>query len=93
MEYEVIGYQSWDSVVEIYPPDNPEGYKDGQVIQTPYNGCTVRTYKLKYDKQTQELISKEEDRISKYKKRDKITVSIQAPTEPPAPETPADPAA
>ena len=92
MEYEVIGYQSWDTVVEIYPPDNPEGYKDGEVIQTPYNGCTVRTYKLKYDKQTQELISKEEDQISKYKKRDKIIASIQAPTEPPT-EAPAAPPA
>lgn len=102
MEYEIIGYQTASSVVEVYPPDNPEGYKDGEVIQTAYNGCTVRTYKLKYDKETKELISKEEDQISKYKKRDKITVSIQVPTEPPteapapeasAPEAPADPPA
>ena len=101
MEYEIIGYSTAGSVVEVYPPDNPEGYKDGEVIQTAYNGCTVQTYKLKYDKVTKELISKEEDQISKYKKRDKITVSIQVPTEPPteapaetpAPEAPADPAA
>ena len=74
---------------------------DSTEIQTAYNGCTVQTYKLKYDKVTKELISKEEDQISKYKKRDKITVSIQVPTEPPteapaetpAPEAPADPAA
>ena len=89
MEYEIIGYSTAGSVVEIYPPDNPEGYKDGEVIQTAYNGCTVQTYKLKYDKQTKELISKEEDQLSKYKKRDKITVSIQAPTEPPT-EAPAE---
>lgn len=89
MEYEIIGYSTAGSVVEVYPPDNPEGYKDGEVIQTAYNGCTVQTYKLKYDKQTKELISKEEDQLSKYKKRDKITVSIQAPTEPPT-EAPAE---
>ena len=83
MEYEIIGYSTAGSVVEVYPPDNPEGYKDGEVIQTAYNGCTVQTYKLKYDKETKELISKEEDQLSKYKKRDKITVSIQEPTEPP----------
>ena len=84
MEYEIIGYSTAGSVVEVYPPDNPQGYKDGEVIQTAYNGCTVQTYKLKYDKVTKELISKEEDQLSKYKKRDKITVSIQVPTEPPA---------
>lgn len=83
MEYEVIGGQSPDTITEVYPPDNPEGYKDGEVIQTPYHGYTVRTYKLKYDKQTKELISREEDRVSSYKKRDKIVASIQAPTEPP----------
>lgn len=97
MEYEILGYQTAGETVEIYPPDNPEGYKDGEVIQTAYNGCTVQTYKLKYDKQTLELISKEPDRISKYKKRDKITVSIQEPevppTQEPAPEAPADPPA
>ena len=98
MEYEIIAYQTAGSVVEVYPPDNPEGYKDGEVIQTAYNGCTVQTYKLKYNKQTLELISKEKDRISKYKKRDKITVSIQAPAESPtqpdvpdAPDTPDTP--
>lgn len=94
MEYEIIGYHTAGSVVEVYPPDNPEGYKDGEVIQTAYNGCTVQTYKLKYDKETKELIEKVEDQLSKYKKRDKITVSIQEPTEPPteapAPETPAE---
>ena len=101
MEYEIIGYSTPDSIVEVYPPDNPEGYKDGEVIQTAYNGCTVQTYKLRYDKETKELIEKVEDQLSKYKKRDKITVSIQEPTEPPteapteapAPETPADPEA
>lgn len=84
MEYEVLGYQYYETVTEVYAPGNPEGYRDGQVIQTPYRGCTVRTYKLKYDKETKELISKEEDRVSTYKKRDRIVVSIQAPTEPPA---------
>ena len=92
MEYKVLAYYSYDSVTEVYPPDNAEGYVDGEVIQTPYQGCSVQTYKLKYDKVTKELISREEDQYSKYKKRDRITVSIQAPTEPPteapAPTTP-----
>lgn len=90
MEYEVLGYTYADTVYEEYPPNNEKGYKDGEVIATPYNGCTVKTYKLKYSKETGELISREEDQISRYKKRDKIIVKIvdpstatEAPTEAP----------
>lgn len=79
MEYEILAYDTAGSIVEVYPPDNPEGYKNGEVIQTAYNGCTVQTYKVKYDKETKEMISREEEARSKYKKRDKITVSIKKP--------------
>lgn len=96
MEYEVLGYTNATTVYEEYAPNNEKGYRDGQVITTAYNGCTVQTYKLKYDKQTNELISREEDQLSKYKKRDKVVVKIvnssdptQAPTEAPA-ETPTE---
>jgi hypothetical protein len=34
---------------------------------------------VKYDKETKEMISREEEARSKYKKRDKITVSIKKP--------------
>ena len=92
MEYEVIGGQAYETVYRELEEDNPDGYKDGDVITTPYRGYTVRTYKLKYDKETKELISREEDQVSKYKKRDMVIAKINKPTEPPteAPE-PADP--
>lgn len=64
------------------------------MIQSSYKGYTVRTYKLKYDKETKELISRDVDRVSKYKKRDKIIAKIiyptETPTDPPAPK-PTDP--
>lgn len=92
MEYEVIGSESPETIYKEYQPGNAEGYKDGDVITTAYRGYTVRTYKLKYDKETKELISREEDRVSKYKKRDKVVAKVNTPTEPPteAPE-PTDP--
>ena len=88
MEYEVIGGQAYETVYRELEEDNPDGYKDGDVITTPYRGYTVRTYKLKYDKETKELISREEDQVSKYKKRDMVIAKINKPTEPPteAPE-------
>ncbi len=93
MEYETIGSQSPETIYQDYAPDNAEGYEDGDVITTAYKGYTVRTYKLKYSKETDELISREVDRVSKYKKRDKVVVRIIQPTEPPTeapdPESPA----
>ena len=90
IESDVLYYTSYEDEVVVYPSDNAEGYYDGEVIQTPYRGAAVQTYKLKYDKVTKELISREEDQKSVYKNRNRITVSIQDPTEPPteAPTTP-----
>ena len=88
MEYEVTGSVAPDTVYEEYPENNSEGYKDGEVIQTSYRGYWVNTYKCKYDKETDELIVREFDRQSTYKKRDKIIAKIvketEAPTEAPA---------
>lgn len=102
MEYDVLYYTNYEEVHESYPPDNAEGYYDGEIIQTPYRGVAVQTYKLKYDKVTKELISREEDQKSVYKKRDRIVVSIveppkettpaPAPTPDPAPTPTPDPA-
>ena len=90
MEYEVIGSESPETIYKEFAPDNEEGYKNGEVITTAYKGYTVRTYKLKYDKETHELISREVDRVSRYKKRDKVVAKIvkpeeSKPTEPAAP--------
>ena len=83
MECEIIGSESPETIYSDLQPDNPDGYKDGDVIITAYKGYTVKTYKLKYDKETKELISREYDRTSRYKKRDKVVARIEEPTEPP----------
>ena len=98
MEYEVTStIRPSTETVEIPADNNPENYKDGQVISTPYTGYTVKTYKLKYDKETDELISREFDRTSTYKYRNKQIASIvnktpaTEPTAPPATEAPTTP--
>lgn len=81
--------------IEVPADNNPNGYTNGQVINTPYTGYTVNTYKCKYDKETDELISRDFDRTSTYKSRNKEVVSIiynQLPTEPtPVPTTVPEP--
>ena len=82
MGYEVTGVAGAETVYEEHPENNPEGYRDGQVLQTAYKGYWVNTYKNKYDKKTGELISRDFDRESIYKKRDKIVVKIVKAPEP-----------
>ena len=102
MEYEIWGTSSWKTVEEEVSADS--GHRDGEVKTTPYTGYTVQTYKLKYSKDTDELISREKEAYSVYAKRDKVVYKIKeeaeetTPTEPaptdPAPTEPAptDPA-
>ena len=60
-----------------------EGYKDGEVIQTAYTGRTVKSYRQKYDKATEKLISSTYEATSRYKTRDKIIARVEPkPTEP-----------
>ena len=91
IEYEILSYKSYDTVYEEYAPDNSEGYEDGEVIQTPYTGCNVQTYKCKYDKETKELISREKDQYSSYKSRDQIIAKVTEETEPPTEPDPTNP--
>ena len=76
MEYEIVGSQSPGVTYREFSSDNPQGYTDGQVIATPYKGYTAKTYKVKYSKETCELISRDFDRTSQYKKRDEIIAVI-----------------
>ena len=95
MTYETIdGPHEGKVVYEDYKHDNKEGYVDGEVIQTAYTGRTVKSYRVKYSKATDEKISSTYEATSHYKSRDKIIARVEpAPTEPPATEAPTDPAA
>ena len=94
MEYEIVGWESYETVYKEFAPDNEKGYKDGDVVSTPYAGCTVKTYRCKYDKATDELISRDFEARSQYKRRDEVIAKIvTTPTEDPDKPTdkPTDP--
>ncbi len=76
-----------------------KGLSDGEVICTPYNGSTVQTYKVKYNKETNEVISREKEAFSVYNCRNYMICKIvdpeeekpDDPTDPTDPSTPTDP--
>lgn len=92
LDTENVYTRKYETVYEEYAPDNAEGYYDGQVLVTPYTGCDVKTYKCKYDKQTNELISRDYYATSYYEKRDRVVCKIVDPsaTEPSEPTEPSD---
>lgn len=80
MSYQTLGSTKYETVYEeIKEADNKQGYKDGQVLVTPYTGYKVNTYKNKYSKETDELISSEFEALSNYSKRDEMIVKIIKP--------------
>ena len=85
MTYETVdGPNEGKTVYQDFKWNNKEGYKDGEVIQTAYTGRTVKSYRQKYDKATEKLISSTYEATSRYKSRDKIIARVEPkPTEPP----------
>ena len=96
MEYEFTGWEYHTTVYEEH--DKSSGYYDGQVLQGGSDGIYVRSYKVKYDKETNEKISRDFEARSHYKKVDKVVVKIvdpeaeTQPSETNPPETTAPPA-
>lgn len=87
MESETIDVYGYKTEYKEMPANNPEGYRDGQYITTPYTGYFVKSYRCKYDKQTNELISREFVEDSKYNSRNAVIVKIVEET-PPATDGP-----
>ena len=80
LDYEITAwFNSEEKIIDI-SPDMPnysryQGYKEGDVIQTAYDGANVTTYMYKYDKDGN-LISKEAVCYSKYDRRDREIAHI-----------------
>ena len=85
MEYEVLG-TTYPSTKEIVV-EAGSGHYDGEVKTSAYTGYTVQTYKLKYDKETNALISREKEAYSVYSKRDKEVYKIKKVEEATEPTT------
>ena len=82
MEYEVLGTTEPTTEYKKMTASEAKaaGYYDGQVIQTPYTGKQVKSYKCKYDLNTGKLLSRTYEATSSYKVRNKIVVKIVSST-------------
>ena len=53
------------------------------MLQTAYTGRTVKSYRQKFDKETDKLISSTYEATSRYKTRDKLLARVAPPPPPP----------
>lgn len=84
MDYTVDWTEPWKTVYKEFPKNDAEGHKNGEVLVTPYTGYKITTYKNKYDKETDELISRDKEVTSIYSRRDKVICKlVDPPAEPP----------
>ena len=95
MTYEILDTDPYETVEKEFEADNEDGYIDGQTVITGYTGYKIRTYRCKYSKETNELISREVEATSVYSRRDEVICKIKVdpsqptePTEAPTEETP-----
>ena len=77
MIYEILETDPFETVEEEFEADNEKGYKDGDVVTSGYTGYKIRTYRCKYDKETNERISCEVEATSVYDRRDKVICKIK----------------
>ena len=74
MEYEITGTSEPETIYEEHREG--EGYTDGQVLQSGKSAVYVKSYKLKYDKETGKLLSKDFETRSHYQSKNEIVVRI-----------------
>lgn len=84
MEYKIVEVLDYKTTYEEYTPEQAKakGYTDGKVLENGATGYTVYSYKCKYSKETNELISRDYEATSNYVKKDKVVVKIIYPEEP-----------
>lgn len=77
MEYEVLSTIPFSVTYKTLPANNPDGYREGDYITSPYTGYNVKTYRCKYNKENDTLISKDFEVDSTYRSRDAVICKIQ----------------
>ncbi len=84
MEYETINTYPYSTEYQTMKPNNAGGYRDGDYITEPATGYDIKTYKCKYSKQTDALISRDFEANSNYKKQNAVICQIETVQETPS---------
>ena len=69
-----------NKLYNVMLPDNPGGYDNGDVLVEGANGYDVEIYRSMYNKETGFLENDVFVATYSYEARDKVVVSLQAPT-------------
>lgn len=86
LDYSVTNVYEPETQYVDYAHDNPEGYKDGDVIEEGYTGYTAKTYKVKYSRTNGRKLSSDYEATSHYGGADHVIARV-APPETTVPET------
>ncbi len=78
VESKIIYKEDYSTTTKTMKENNADGYRNGDVIVRGYTGYKIETYRCKYDKQTDALLSKELEDTSIYRVRDEVVCKIQA---------------
>ena len=89
METEITSITDPPIEYEVHEPGGQ--YKDGDVISGGTTGYYVKTYKCKYDKETDELISRDYEASSSYQTKPRIIASVKDSTPPTEEVLPVEP--
>lgn len=81
LDYEITKVTEPDTKYQIYTSDNLMNYKDGDVLVAGATGYQVKTYKLKYDRETNKLLSKDYITTTHYSKVNRVEIKIEDPEE------------
>ena len=80
MDYEIAGTKAFKTEYQNFEANNEEGYQDGDIVQEGVMGYIVKTYRMKYDDHTRELLSRDYVTTTEYSSLPKIIARV-APEE------------
>lgn len=76
MDYAITAVTDPKTEKKEFSFDNPGGYLDGDIIQEGVTGYTVKTYKVKYDLETSQQISRDYVGTTEYASVNKIIAKV-----------------
>lgn len=88
VETEIVEKDEYTTSYKTYPASNSNGYYHGQILTAGHNGYKVNSYRVLYNKTTNEEISRSKEAYSSYRRCDEVVVQLDPP---PADATEPDP--
>ena len=76
MDYTITKTKDFKTEKKDFPFNNEEEYKNGDVVREGITGYTIKTYKLRYDLQTSELLSRDYVATTEYESVNRIVANV-----------------